>query len=125
MGAKMVARAWVDPEYKARMLADGNKAAEELGLDTGRTSWSWSKTRQRFTTSSAARSVPATRGGFSACRRTGTRANYRSRVVREPRAVLKEFGRTCRPKRGPRPRLHGRHAVPGHPVAAGGDGRLE
>ena len=26
-GARMVARAWVDPEYKTRMLADGKKAA--------------------------------------------------------------------------------------------------
>src|SRR6516162_6334591 len=34
-GAKMVARAWVDPAYKERMLADGSKAAEELGVDVG------------------------------------------------------------------------------------------
>src|SRR5262245_12402348 len=31
-GAKMVARAWVDPAYKERMLADASKAAEEIGL---------------------------------------------------------------------------------------------
>ena len=34
-GARMVARAWLDPEFKARMLADTNKAAEELGIDAG------------------------------------------------------------------------------------------
>ena len=28
----MVARAWVDPEYKARLLADGTKAIAELGF---------------------------------------------------------------------------------------------
>ncbi len=31
-GAKMVARAWVDPDYRARMLEDGTKAAEEMGI---------------------------------------------------------------------------------------------
>ncbi|WP_428485078.1 nitrile hydratase subunit alpha [Rhodopila sp.] len=31
-GARMVARAWVDPAYRALMLADGTKAAEALGI---------------------------------------------------------------------------------------------
>jgi len=31
-GAQMVARAWVDADYKALMLADGAKAAEALGI---------------------------------------------------------------------------------------------
>ena len=31
-GARMVARAWVDPAYRAMMLADGAKAAEALGI---------------------------------------------------------------------------------------------
>ena len=31
-GARMVAKAWVDPAYRARMLEDGTKAAEELGI---------------------------------------------------------------------------------------------
>ena len=31
-GARMVAKAWTDPAYRARMLADGAKAAEELGI---------------------------------------------------------------------------------------------
>ncbi len=31
-GARMVAKAWVDPGYRARMLEDGTKAAEELGI---------------------------------------------------------------------------------------------
>ena len=29
-GAKMVARAWTDPDYRARMLADGTSAAREM-----------------------------------------------------------------------------------------------
>ncbi len=31
-GARVVARAWADPEYKARLLADGPAAIDELGL---------------------------------------------------------------------------------------------
>jgi nitrile hydratase subunit alpha len=31
-GAKVVAKAWTDPEYKARLLADGTAAVKELGF---------------------------------------------------------------------------------------------
>lgn len=31
-GARMVAKAWVDPDYRALMLSDGAKAAEALGI---------------------------------------------------------------------------------------------
>src|ERR1700710_2742466 len=34
-GAKIVARAWVDPAYKARLLADTPKAIAELNLAQG------------------------------------------------------------------------------------------
>ena len=34
-GARLVARAWVDGEFKARLLADARGAAAELGLDAG------------------------------------------------------------------------------------------
>ncbi len=36
-GARLVARAWCDPAYKARLLADGNAAALEMGFDVGTT----------------------------------------------------------------------------------------
>jgi hypothetical protein len=32
LGAKVVARAWVDPSFRARLLADGRAACEELGI---------------------------------------------------------------------------------------------
>jgi nitrile hydratase len=32
LGAQVVARAWVDPAYKARLLADANAAMTELGI---------------------------------------------------------------------------------------------
>jgi len=31
-GARMVARAWTDPAYRARLLRDGTMAAEEMGI---------------------------------------------------------------------------------------------
>jgi nitrile hydratase len=34
-GARLVARAWVDPRFKQRLLADARAAALELGLDPG------------------------------------------------------------------------------------------
>jgi len=34
-GARLVARAWVDPEFKRRLLADAREAALQLGLDPG------------------------------------------------------------------------------------------
>jgi nitrile hydratase alpha subunit len=39
LGAKVIARAWTDPEFRSRLLADGRAACEELGItfydDTG------------------------------------------------------------------------------------------
>ena len=32
LGAKVVARAWVDPEFRRRLLANGRAACEELGI---------------------------------------------------------------------------------------------
>ncbi|HWP29381.1 MAG TPA: nitrile hydratase subunit alpha [Chloroflexota bacterium] len=34
LGARVVARAWVDPAYKARLLANAKAAVEELGIPT-------------------------------------------------------------------------------------------
>jgi nitrile hydratase subunit alpha len=34
-GARLVARAWVDPEFKQRLLTDAREAALEVGLDPG------------------------------------------------------------------------------------------
>jgi len=43
-GAKVVARAWTDPAFKQRLLANGKAAVAELGLTmppTMRISWCW------------------------------------------------------------------------------------
>ena len=36
-GARVVARAWVDPAFKSRLLANGTAACEELGISMGGT----------------------------------------------------------------------------------------
>jgi nitrile hydratase len=35
VGARVVARAWTDPAFKSRLLADANSAVAELGIDRG------------------------------------------------------------------------------------------
>jgi nitrile hydratase len=92
-GAKMVARAWVDPAYKARMLADGSAAAEELGLEVGPL-----RLVVLEDTPEVHNVIVCTLCSCYPRMLLGlppewykSRA-YRSRVVREPRAVLAEFG---------------------------------
>ncbi len=93
MGAKMVARAWVDPAYKERMLADGNAAAEEVGLDRG-----LYKLVVVENTAQAHNVIVCTLCSCYPRWLLGLppdwykSRNYRSRVVREPRLVLREFG---------------------------------
>ncbi|GAA0900016.1 nitrile hydratase subunit alpha [Pseudonocardia zijingensis] len=96
-GARVVARAWVDPAYRERLLTDGNRGLEELGL-----SMSSGPQPQRF---SVLANTP-TRHHVLVCTLCSCypiallgpspswykSEAYRSRVVREPRAVLAEFG---------------------------------
>src|SRR5262249_6072088 len=35
LGARVVARAWVDPAFRLRLLSDAKAAAAEMGIDTG------------------------------------------------------------------------------------------
>ena len=92
-GAAMVARAWLDPDYKARMLADGSRAAEELGLDVGPLKLIVVENTDDVHTvivctlcSCYPRMLLGLPPDWYKSR------NYRSRVVRDPRAVLAEFG---------------------------------
>ena len=92
-GATMVARAWLDPAYKQRMLADGAKAAEEIGLDVGPL-----KLVAVENTPEVHNVIVCTLCSCYPRMLLGLppdwykSRNYRSRVVREPRAVLAEFG---------------------------------
>ncbi len=92
-GAKMVARAWVDPAYKARMLADGAAAAAALGLEVGPL-----RLVVVENTPEVHNVIVCTLCSCYPRMLLGippewykSRA-YRSRVVREPRAVLAGFG---------------------------------
>jgi nitrile hydratase len=92
-GAKVVARAWVDPEYKKRLLENGTKACEELGLDVPAL-----KLVVVENTPQVHNVIVCTLCSCYPRMLLGippdwykSRA-YRSRMVREPRGVLEEFG---------------------------------
>ena len=95
-GARMVARAWTDPAYRARMLADGAKAAEELDIpmrgmpplgvleDTPDT--------HNLVVCTLCSCYPRAVLGYPPF--WFKSAAYRARAVRDPRGLLVEFGTT-------------------------------
>ena len=94
-GARMAARAWVDPQYRDLLLSDGNAAAAELGFD-GLTYAlrvvANTETTHNVIVCTLCSCYPVSLLGPS----PGWYKSfaYRSRTVREPRAVLAEFGLT-------------------------------
>jgi nitrile hydratase len=93
LGARMVARAWVDPDYKRRMLTDGNAAAEEVGLDQGAYKLVVvENTRDVHNVIVCTLCSCYPRWLLGLPPDWYKSRNYRSRVVREPRTVLREFG---------------------------------
>ena len=92
-GAAVVARAWADPAFKARLLADGSAASREMGFDIGGLNLIVVEN-----TAEVHNVIVCT---LCSCYPRGllglppdwykSRA-YRSRTVREPRKVLAEFG---------------------------------
>jgi nitrile hydratase alpha subunit len=92
-GARVVARAWSDPAYKARLLADGSAAVRELGIDMATTHLLVVENRpglHNVIVCTLCSCYPRMLLGLPPDWYK-SRA-YRSRVVREPRAVLAEFG---------------------------------
>ena len=92
-GATMVARAWLDPAYKQRMLANGSEAAEEIGLDVGPLKLvvvENTPTVHNVIVCTLCSCYPRMLLGLPPDWYKSR--NYRSRVVREPRTVLAEFG---------------------------------
>lgn len=92
-GARVVARAWCDPAYKARLLADGSAAVRELGIDMATTHLLVVENRpglHNVIVCTLCSCYPRMLLGLPPDWYK-SRA-YRSRVVREPRAVLAEFG---------------------------------
>ena len=93
-GARVVARAWVDPEYKARLLQDGTKAIAELGFQGAE----GSEIVVLENTANVHNAVVCTLCSCYPWPVLGLPPtwyksfSYRSRMVIEPREVLKEFG---------------------------------
>ncbi len=94
-GARITARAWIDPQYRDLLLADGTAGAAELGFD-GLTYAlrvvANTETTHNVIVCTLCSCYPVSLLGPS----PGWYKSfaYRSRTVREPRAVLAEFGLT-------------------------------
>lgn len=98
LGAKVVARAWVDPAFKKRLLADGSAACRELGIDVGTL-----KLVVVENTPEVHNVIVCTLCSCYPKMLLGIppawyKSNaYRARTAREPRAVLQEFGLDLEP----------------------------
>src|SRR5919198_1902720 len=92
-GARVVARAWVDAQYKKRLLANGTTACEELGLEIpGLHLVVVENTPQVHNAIVCTLCSCYPRVLLGIPPDWYKSRNYRSRMVREPRAVLAEFG---------------------------------
>ncbi|MGP6156205.1 MAG: nitrile hydratase subunit alpha [Vulcanimicrobiaceae bacterium] len=93
LGARVVARAWFDPDFKARLLANGSAAVRELGIEVGAL-----KLVVVENTPQVHNIIVCTLCSCYPRMLLGMPPDwyksiaYRSRAVREPRAVLAEFG---------------------------------
>ncbi len=75
LGARVVARAWADPAFKARLLANGTAACEELGVAmSGVQTGCRGEHAGAAQPGRAALCAPAIRARCWGCRPTGTRA---------------------------------------------------
>jgi nitrile hydratase len=93
-GARLVARAWVDEEFKRRLLTDARAAALDLGLDPGEAP----RVIALENTDEVHHMVVCTLCSCYPKALLGPPPDwykslpYRSRAVSEPRSVLREFG---------------------------------
>jgi nitrile hydratase len=92
-GARVVARAWSDPAFKERLLSDGPAACAELGIDV-----SPARLTVVENTDDVHNVIVCTLCSCYPRPLLGIppswykSSDYRARMVREPRAVLEEFG---------------------------------
>src|SRR5262245_36423153 len=93
-GAQVVARAWTDPAFKARLLADGTAAIGEFGFETTQVE----RLEVKENSADVHNVVVCTLCSCYPWAVLGLPPvwykdfAYRSRVVREPRRVLREMG---------------------------------
>lgn len=99
LGAKVVARAWVDPAFKARLLTDAKAAVAELGIDTGALSTlvAVENTEKLHNVVVCTLCSCYPRSILGVPPDWYKSLHYRSRVVVDPRGVLKEFGLEVEP----------------------------
>ena len=93
-GARLVARAWVDPDFRSRLLSDTKAAARELGIDaSGPVEFvvveNTPEVHNLIVCTLCSCYPRAILGRPPDWYKS---FNYRSRAVREPRAVMREFG---------------------------------
>ena len=97
-GAKIVARAWVDPEYKKRLIADTPRAIAELDLPAGMTGAEGEHMAAVANDEGVHNLIICTLCSCYPWPVLGLPPYwykdpvFRARGVREPRAVLREFG---------------------------------
>ncbi len=93
-GARVVARSWVDPEFRARLLADGTAAISEYGYQGHATGHivavENTETVHNLVVCTLCSCYPFALLGMSPGWYKSQ--EYRARAVRDPRGVLKEFG---------------------------------
>ena len=92
-GARVVAKAWTDPEFRELLLADGNAACETLGIEGGVYKLvvvENSDDVHNVIVCTLCSCYPRWLLGLPPDWYKSR--NYRSRVINEPRDVLKEFG---------------------------------
>lgn len=93
-GARVVVRAWTDPEFKTRLLADGSAAVAEYDFEGGQVDKlvvvENTEALHNVVVCTLCSCYPWSLLGLPP--RWYKDPAYRSRIVREPRAVLEEFG---------------------------------
>jgi nitrile hydratase len=92
-GARIVARAWTDPAYRARLLEDGNAAVAEMSFEVEAlklVALENTEDLHHMVVCTLCSCYPRPILGMPPL--WFKSREYRSRAVREPRAVLKEFG---------------------------------
>jgi nitrile hydratase subunit alpha len=97
-GARMTARAWADPAYRTLLLTDGNAAAAQFGFSAPPPDKRGYQLRVVANTDQLHNMIVCTLCSCYPVSLLGPSPGwyksfaYRSRAVREPRAVLAEFG---------------------------------
>ena len=92
-GSRVVARAWVDPAFKQRLLADGKAACTEFGIDLEADRLIAVENTPQIHNVIVCTLCSCYPRSLLGMPPTWYKSrNYRSRVVFEPRAVLREFG---------------------------------